>query len=599
MKRNKRVQGGWLVTLLSVVLIFALAGCASPAEAASSSAEEGASSAESETASSAESEASSSSETESDAPEETVEKNGEIYILYTSDVHCGIDSGFGYAGLTQIREQLEKKGYTTILADNGDAIQGEVIGTLTKGEPIIELMNAVGYDVAIPGNHEFDYGVPRFLELTEKAEFPYISCNFNHNGELLFAPYLIKEVEGQKIAFVGVTTPTTLTTSMPTNFQDENGEFVYGFLEDATGEALYTAVQKAVDDARAEGADKVFVLGHLGMKANESPWTYAEVIENTSGIDAFFDGHSHDLDQVEMKNKDGEEVTRIACGTKLNGIGYSHITAEGEIDETGIWTWANGTALPELLGVENAVADKVVEEEKELEEVTARVIAQSEADLTIYDPEEKDASGNPIRMVRRAETNLADFCTDAVRVQTGAQIALFNGGGIRDDLKQGDVTYGDVLRVWPFVNSICVIEATGQQILDALEWGARFVPDENGGFLQASGLQYEIDVTVPNGCVEDEEGMMVGIEGERRVKNVLVDGAPIDPNKTYTVAGANFTILEHGDGHTAFDGVNVLVDNASVDHQMLIDYLTEALGGVIGEEYADPYGQGRIVIQEG
>ena len=565
MKQNKRVGRRFFAILAGGILAFSLAGCVSSMEKA--------------------------------AEVEAAEKNGEIYILYTSDVHCGIDSGFGYAGLARIRDMLERKGYSTILADNGDAIQGEIIGTLTKGEPIIDLMNAVGYDVAVPGNHEFDYGVPRFLELTEKAEFPYISCNFTHNDERIFAPYLIKEVEGKEIAFVGITTPTTLTTSTPANFQDENGEFVYGFLEDETGEALYTAVQKAVDDARAEGADLVFALGHLGMRANESPWTYADVIENTRGIDAFFDGHSHDLDQVVMKNRDREEVTRIACGTKLNGIGYSHISVEGEIVETGIWTWTNEVALPELLGVENAVAEKVEEKEQELEKITASVIAESKTNLTIYDPEEKDNEGNPIRMVRRAETNLADFCTDAVRFRTGAQIALVNGGGIRDDLKGGDITYGDVLRVWPFENAIVVIEATGQQILDALEWGARFVPDENGGFLQVSGLQYEIDVTVPSGCRENEEGMMTGIEGERRVKNVLVEGASIDPEATYTVAGANFTLLGHGDGHTAFDEAKVLVDDAGVDHQLLIDYLTETLGGKIGEEYEDPYGQERIVIR--
>ena len=567
MRRNDRSRSRVLLILWSIFLILSMTACASSKE-------------------------------QQETAEEVVEKNGEVYILYTSDVHCGVDTGFGYAGLFRIRKQLEKRGYSTILADNGDAIQGEFLGALTKGASIIKLMNAVGYDVAVPGNHEFDYGMSRLQELMEMAEFPYISCNFNHNGESVLAPYLIKEVEGKAIAFVGITTPTTLTTSTPSIFQNENGEFDYGFLEDGTGEALYTAVQKAVDDARAEGADLVFALGHLGMRANESPWTYAEVIENTNGIDAFFDGHSHDMDRIVMQNKDGEEVTRVAPGTKLSGIGYSHISAEGELVDTGIWSWSNDSALPELLGVENEISDQVTGAKKELKEITAREIAKSEVELTIFDPTEKDSEGNPIRMIRRAETNLADFCTDAVRVQTGAQIALLNGGGIRDDLKKGTFTYGDLLRVCPFLNSISVIEVSGQQILDALEWGARFVPDENGGFLQVSGLQYEIDTTVPNGCVEDEAGMLEKIKGPRRVKNVLVDGKPIDPDEAYTVAGPGYVLLEHGDGHTAFDGAVVLTENAGVDYQMMIDYTAGPQGGTIGEEYADPYGQERITIHE-
>ena len=567
MRRNDRSHNCVSLILVGIFLILSMAACVSP-------------------------------KVQTKNTEEVGEKNGEVYVLYTSDVHCGVDNGFGYAGLFRIREQLEKRGYSTILADNGDAIQGETLGALTKGESIIKLMNAVGYDVAVPGNHEFDYGMPRLQELMEMAEFPYVSCNFNHNGDLLLAPYLIKEVDGKAIAFVGITTPTTLTTSTPAVFQNENEEFVYGFLEDETGEALYTAVQKAVDDARAEGADFVFALGHLGMRANESPWTYAEVIENTNGIDAFFDGHSHDMDRIVMQNKDGAEVTRVAPGTKLSGIGYCHISAEGELIDTGIWTWTNDIAFPDLLGVENEISEQVTDARKELEEITDRELAKSAVALTIFDPTELDSEGNPIRMVRRAETNLADFCTDAVRVQTGAQIALLNGGGIRDNLKKGTITYGDILRVCPFANSISVIEASGQQILDALEWGARFAPDENGGFLQVSGLQYAIDVAIPNGCVESDAGMMERIEGTRRVKNVLVNGEPIDPNKIYTVAGPVYVLLEHGDGHTAFDGAAVLTENAGVDYQLMIDYITESQGGTIGEEYADPYGQERITLYE-
>ena len=525
-------------------------------------------------------------------------ENGEVVILFTSDIHCGIDEGFGFAGLQQIRDELEAEGYTVILVDDGDAVQGETIGTLSNGEAIIKLMNAMHYDVAIPGNHEFDYGMEEFLHLTEMAEFPYVSCNFNKEGELVFAPYVIKEAAGHKIAFIGVTTPTTLTSSTPSTFQNEAGEYNYGFLQDDDGEALYAAVQKSIDDARAEGADYVYVLGHLGYYAEVSPWSYADVIENTTGIDVFLDGHSHDTEQVVMKDKAGNDVPRSACGTKMNCIGYSYIHADGTI-ETNIWSWSNKIGAPRLMGLHNEMDDEVRAAQEALAAETEKVVAQSNVELTIYDPVEVDNSGNPIRMIRRAETNLGDFCADAFRIQCGTDVGIISGGGIRANIERGDITYGDILDVFPFGNEVCVMEVTGQQLLDALEWTSRSIPGENGGFLQVSGMSYEIDVSVPSGCIADENGMCIGIEGERRVKNVMVGGEPIDPQKTYTVASIDYILKQNGDGITAFDGAKVLRDGIMIDNQLLINYITEALGGEIGGEYADPYGQGRIVILNG
>ena len=236
------------------------------------------------------------------ASAETAPEERDLIILFTSDVHCGIDQGWGYAGLYAVKENLSKN-YNVLLVDDGDSIQGEPIGTMTQGEAIIDIMNVMGYDVAIPGNHEFDYGVDRFLELERKANFPYISCNFNKEGELLFEPWLMKEIGGMKIAFVGVTTPDTLRSSTPKYFMDENGNFIYGFMQDADGTAIYNAVQQSVDAARAEGADYVIVMGHMGNETECAPWMYSDVISHCSGIDAFLDGHSHDTDKVVMKDK--------------------------------------------------------------------------------------------------------------------------------------------------------------------------------------------------------------------------------------------------------------------------------------------------------
>ena len=519
-----------------------------------------------------------------------------VMVLFTSDVHCGVDRGFGYAGLERIRENYERSGYEVILVDDGDAIQGEMIGTISKGETIIELMNDLRYDVAIPGNHEFDYGVENFLSLAEKANFPYISCNFNKEGELLFEPYIIKQAAGLKIAFIGVTTPTTVSSSTPSFFQNDEGEYVYDFMQDATGEKVYNAVQSAINGARADGADYVYVMGHLGLNAGDSPWTYADIIEHTSGIDVFLDGHSHDTRQVIMNDMGGNPVVRSACGTKMANIGYSIITPEKGIVETNIWSWTNKISAPDLLGIDNEVGRKVEAAEKELKETLGKKVATSDITLTISDPEEKDGAGNPIRMVRRAETNLGDFCADALLALSGADVAFVNGGGIRVDLKSGDVTYNDIVNVFPFGNVICVIEATGQQIADALEWGASALPDENGGFLQVAGLTYEIDVSVKSGCLKDENNMLVGIVGERRVKNIMIGGEEIETDKTYKVAGSNYTLLQNGDGHTSFNGAKVLQEHVGLDNQILIAYICDVLGANIGVGYENPYGQGRITI---
>ena len=531
-------------------------------------------------------------------PEEKDTANGDIYILYTSDVHCGIDEGFGYAGLWEIRNNLEEKGYATILVDDGDAFQGESIGMISKGESIVKLMNAVGYDVAIPGNHDFDYGVDRLLELVKVADYPYICCNFNKEGELVFAPYLIKEVGDLKIAFVGVTTPDTITSSTPEFFQNEKGEFIYDFMRGGDGQELYDAVQKAVDDARAEGADLVYGMGHLGLDEACSPWMYSDVISNTNGIDVFLDGHSHDTEQIVVKNKDGADVLRSAVGTKLNTIGYSHISADGQILETGIWSWPNEVSAPDLLHIENKVGDIVEEDNAKLAEKLAVPFAKTDYDLTINDPEEKDESGNPVRIVRRKETNLGDFCADAYRDQTGADIAIVNGGGVRANIEKGDITYEDILEVHPFGNYLCVVEVTGQQILDALEWGARGLPDENGAFLQVSGLSYEADATVENNCQEDENGMFAGVSGKRRVKNVMVGNAPLDPKKTYTLVSNEYMLMECGDGFSMFENSVIKEKKIHQDYTVLIDYITKTLGGEVGEDYADPYGQGRITITQ-
>ncbi len=238
----------------------------------------------------------------------------------------------------------------------------------------------------------------------------------------------------------------------------------------------------------------------------------------------------------------------------------------------------------------------VAENAEKLHEELSKVVAASAVELTTTDPIEKDSKGKPIRVIRIAETNLGDLCADAFRDQSGADIAFVSGGGIRTDIKAGDITMGHILSVFPFANSLCMIEATGRQILDALEWGARAIPGETGGFLQVSGLSYEVHSYIESTCVKDVNGMFEYVEGARRVKNVLVGGEPIDPERTYTLASLDYLLLYNGDGFTMFDGAPLLLDCVKLDSELLIDYIVDTLGGVIGEAYSDPYGHGRIRI---
>ncbi len=520
--------------------------------------------------------------------EETVEDttlgiDKDIVVLYVNDVHCGIEDNLGYQDLVTVKNAYEAMGHTVLLVDNGDAIQGDIVGTLSKGEAIINIMNEAGFDVAVPGNHEFDYGMERFLELSNKADFDYVSCNFvDKNGEAVFEPYVIKEVDGVKIAFVGVCTPKTLTTSTPAYFMDDNGEFIYSFEQDETGEKLYACVQEAVDGARAEGAQFVIALTHLGTEADCSPWMSTEVIENTTGIDAVLDGHSHSVWVEEhVKDKDGNEVILTSTGTKLANIGVLTISNDKTL---------HSTLVNDAVSEEGTMQDVIDAVNEENEEIINTVVAHTDVDLVIADPATDE------RIVRVAETNLGDLCADAYRAMSGADIAFVNGGGVRSTINAGDITYGDIIKVHPFGNSMCMVEATGEEIYEALEMSANALPAEYGGFLQVSGLSFTIDVNVESPVVLDENKMFVKVDGDARVKDIMVGEEPLDLEKTYTVACHDYLLLNMGDGYTMFADNNVLLDSVMIDNQVLINYIVDKLEGTVGEEYSDPYGEGRITI---
>ena len=504
----------------------------------------------------------------------------DIVILYTNDVHCGLEDHLGYAGLSAIKTSLEAAGKHVLLVDNGDAVQGDTVGTLSKGTYIIDIMNRVGYDVATPGNHEFDYGMEQFMALTEQASFPYVSCNFvDAEGKTVLEPYVIIETAGVKLAFVGITTPRTFTSSTPRYFQNDAGEFIYGFCQDETGEKLYSTVQKNVDAARAAGAQFVIAMTHLGIEADCAPWMSTDVITHTSGIDAVLDGHSHSKIEGELvKNKDGKNVLLSSTETKLAYVGCLTIKNDGSMT----------SVLLDDAGVKGFVGDI----EKQFEELVGKVVANTKVALAVTDPKTGE------RMIRQNETNLGDLCADAYRAMSGADVAFVNGGGIRKDIAAGDITYGDIIAVHPFGNMLCVVEATGQEILDALELSASKLPAEYGGFLHVSGLRYTIDLQVPSSVKLDENGLFASVDGERRVKDVMIGDAPLDPAKTYTVSSHNYLLRNGGDGYTMFMDNPLLQDSVMIDNQVLINYIVDVLGGTVGDTYADPYGDGRVTIIE-
>jgi len=535
--------------------------------------------------------------TETAAAAETEERD--IIVLYTNDVHCGVDDNLGYAALAGYKAQLEEQygaDYVT-LVDIGDSIQGDVIGALSDGSWPIDLMNQVGYDLAIPGNHEFDYGMEQFLSLTDQANFPYICCNFvDLNSEkLVLAPYQIISYGAVQVAYIGIDTPESIIKSNPTHFQDETGNYIYGFCSGNNGQELYDRVQQTVNEVQAQGADYVVALGHLGVDPDSSPWMSIDVITHTTGIDVFLDGHSHStVPSREVENLAGETVLLSQTGTKLDAIGQLTISADGTLS-TQLVTEYNGVSSAAYQQTE-ALLQSI---QKQYEAKISQTVAESQVLLTIGDP---DAD---VRLIRSQETNMGDLCADAYRTMLDADIGWINGGGIRASIQPGSITYGDIIQVHPYGNMICLVEVSGQQIIDALEHAYQSVgKGESGGFLHISGLRCAIDESIPSGVVTDDNGMFLRVDGPRRVYDIQILNAngtyvPIDPAGRYSLACHDYMLYSQGDGFSMFgrDNVTILKDRYMVDSDVLIQYITDTLGGVITQEqYGLP--QGRIQIGE-
>jgi len=505
-----------------------------------------------------------------------------ITILHTNDVHCAINE---YDKVAAYKKSLPNP---VVLVDAGDHAQGDIIGTLTEGQKIIKIMNATGYDLAVPGNHEFDYKVPAFLAMVQAANYPYVSANFeNADGSRIegIDAYKILTVGGHKIAFVGISTPETYTKSTPAYFQDENGNWVYTFNENS----LMEKVQAAVDAAKAEGAELVVAVAHTGIEGTDDRWAADKIIAATNGIDLYIDAHSHEVaENLKYPNKDGIDVPYQQTGTKLVNIGQIDITftADGPVYNLHLVEVADLTE-------EDAEVKAIIEAANaEVDEFYSQVIGHTNYLLTTLNAEGK-------REVRKGETNMGDFNADAYRIIGGADITIMNGGGVRADIQPGDITRKALTLVNPWMNPVVKVEVKGSVILDALEHGARNYPGENGGFLQVSGMTYKIDPTVESSVVTGDQSMFIKVDGERRVFDVMVGEEPLDPDKTYTVITTEYILLESGDGMSMFNGnVTVIEEYDDPDSEFLIKYLVEYLNGEVPAEYENISGQGRIVFEE-
>ena len=522
-----------------------------------------------------------------------------IIVLFTNDVHCGVDDNIGYAGLAEYKNRINKDENYVALVDAGDFSQGAPIGTLSKGKDLIKIIEKVGYDFVIPGNHEFDYNMENFLDNALDLTGIIHSANFIdlRSNKTVLPPYKIMTYGNKKVAFVGCTTPESFTKSTPAYFQDENGNYIYSLSEDETGERLYQSVQTAVDSAKAEGADYVILVGHLGVEGTTDRWKSTTVIQNTNGIDFAIDGHSHEVNPgTIVNNKDGKDIIIAQTGTKLSHIGQLTISKDGEftvelIDNVPV---IDGSPTEDengkKLNAKDAEVDSFIKNiQKEFKESLSEVVIKdNKVDLVINNPENEEE-----RIVRKQETNLGDLCADAFKTILDSDIGFINGGCIRKSLNKGDITYEDCLTVLPFNNMATMIKCKGQVIKDALELGASRLPEENGGFIHVSGLTYTINSSIPTSVKLDERQNFVSVDGEYRVSDIKVNGEDIELDKDYTLACHDYMLINGGDGFTMFKGSEVIKDRVLPDVDVLVDYL-KAEGT---EKYSNPLGEGRITIK--
>lgn len=549
--------------------------------------------------------------------------NGSATILYTNDIHGYIDNkvkdgdkeieGISYANVKALKDELESKGKNVLLVDDGDHAQGTIYSALSNGEDIIKIMNMVGYDLATLGNHEFDYGQQQVFKLMDIADFDYVSCNFYNveDESLVLAPYKVLEAGNLKIAFIGITTPETITKSTPTYFQDANGKYIYGIYSGNDGEKLYKAVQDAIDKAKKE-ADVIIALGHLGIDKSSSFYRSIDVIENTSGLNAFIDGHSHTKIENEIiKDKDGNDVVLTQTMSYLSYIGQMEININDNI-----------------ISINTKLIDKYDKKDETVDNLEKEIIntVDSKLDESIVESCIPFYINNPEtneRIVRKMETNSGDLIADAFYwyfneyKDMDCDIGMYNGGGIRQDFIDGILTYKDCKTLMPFGNITCMIKVTGQQVLDMLDFSCEKLPDE-ASLLHVAGMKYSIDTSIIPSSTTDENG--VWLSGPASLKYRVYDVQiynketnkyeDLDLNKEYTIGSINYLLRNGGHGLAMLNDAELILDYCDEDYLVLAKYLSSFKDKIVNTansplvsypnyllNYENIYGSGRITIK--
>ena len=505
------------------------------------------------------------------------QSSDDIVILYENDVHCAVE---GYSKLSAMKKELKQTYEHVGVVSCGDYIQGSSLGAISRGEYIIELMNLVGYDAVTLGNHEFDFRLDRLEELVAMMATKPVCCNFREIGEdtSYFDPYKIVSYGEVDIAYIGITTPSTISSSSPAQFKDENGNYKYSF----NPTTLYEVVQENIDAAEAEGAEYIIAISHIGYAEDEIYGDLEDVedlIKNTDGLDVVLDAHSHSvIEGMEITDKEGNEVLLSSTGTKFENIGKLTIS-NGEIKTELIKT-------DDYQGTDPIVDAKLNEINGEYATLGERKVAFSQVDLITH-----DADGN--RLVRTSETNLGNLCADAVRYAMDADVGYMNGGGLRAAIQNGDITFNDLLSVFPFNNTVVLAEVSGQTLKDMMEMAVMSWPAEDGSFPHLSGITFSVNTAIPSSVVVNELEEFVEISGEYRVYDIEVFDKetgkyePLSLSKTYTLAASNYFLLEYGSGMTMLKDAKIIQNEGMLDVEALEQYIVEALGGTIGEEYAE------------
>lgn len=501
----------------------------------------------------------------------------DIIILYENDVHCAVE---GYSKLSAMKNELKQTYKHVGVVSCGDYIQGSSLGAISRGEYIIELMNLVGYDAVTLGNHEFDFRLDRLEELVAMMATKPVCCNFQEIGKdtSYFDPYKIVSYGDVDIAYIGITTPSTISSSSPAQFKDENGNYKYSF----NPTTLYEVVQENIDAAEAEGADYIIAISHIGYAEDEIYGDLEDVedlIKNTDGLDVVLDAHSHSvIEGMEITDKEGNEVLLSSTGTKFENIGKLTIS-DGEITTELIKT-------EDYQGTDPIVDAKLNEINGEYATLGERKVAFSQVDLITH-----DADGN--RLVRKQETALGNLCADAFRGVMGADIGYINGGNLRSPIEAGDVTFNNILDLLPFNNSVVVSEISGQTLKDMMEMAMKTWPEENGAFPHLSGMRFSVNTAIKSSVVLNDEEEFVSVSGQYRVYDIEIfnketnEYEPLDLTKTYTIAATNYYLLEYGSGMTMLKDAKIIQNEGMLDVEALERYIVEALDGTIGEEYAE------------